>query len=260
MRPRGGVRAVDPSSRNHVNASSTVLVVLAALSAVGLILVGYQSDSTVNSRLDLREDAGQSDSGGVVASQVGVPMPLTKPSRGLARGADRERDSKVQASGIGGRATVEDRELLQSAPTPSQDGSGFLVLHDCCGETTQLAPGTWSIDGDTLMIFDLQGRLREAGTWNGRSKHGHWDYYSENGSVVLAGTYANGKADGLWRQWHPNGMLACEATTKDGDFHGWCFFWKSDGTADVLKSGQYHMGRRIDQAETPVPLPAELAF
>jgi antitoxin component YwqK of YwqJK toxin-antitoxin module len=38
-------------------------------------------------------------------------------------------------------------------------------------------------------------------------RHGYWEHYYSDGTLMFKGYYINGKANGYWKEYHRNGTL-----------------------------------------------------
>lgn len=60
-------------------------------------------------------------------------------------------------------------------------------------------------------------------------RHGRFEHYAQDGTLLSEGFYADGKEEGVWRDFHPNGQLAAEGQYSQGQEVGRWRYWTADG-------------------------------
>ena len=71
-------------------------------------------------------------------------------------------------------------------------------------------------------------------------RHGRFEHYAEDGTLLSEGSYVDGKEEGVWRDFHPNGQLAAEGHYSQGNEVGLWRYWAEDGRAEGEESAGEH--------------------
>jgi hypothetical protein len=64
-------------------------------------------------------------------------------------------------------------------------------------------------------------------------RHGRFESFAENGTLLSEGHYIDGKEDGWWKDSHPNGQLAAEGRYEQGSEVGIWKYWSIDGLEEA---------------------------
>jgi multimeric flavodoxin WrbA len=67
-------------------------------------------------------------------------------------------------------------------------------------------------------------------------KHGTWEFYYQNGQLLIVSNYKNGIIEGTYQRYHENGMLHSEGNYVNGKKDGYWKFYKSDGSFENQRS------------------------
>lgn len=63
-------------------------------------------------------------------------------------------------------------------------------------------------------------------------RHGKFEQYAEDGTLLSEGQYVDGKEEGIWRYYHPDGNLAAEGRYSQGAEVGRWRYWSADGSEE----------------------------
>jgi hypothetical protein len=103
-----------------------------------------------------------------------------------------------------------------------------------------------SVPHGKYSFFDVDGFLKETGTYINGKKEGVWLGYNDKGLIVDSGTYVNGHLKGVRMKWYSNGM-ASDSLNFDGAGNGVQISWYESGPVasagywmqDTLKKGRW---------------------
>ncbi|MGZ3851537.1 MAG: hypothetical protein ACXVLT_15485 [Flavisolibacter sp.] len=98
----------------------------------------------------------------------------------------------------------------------------------------------------SYISYDIDGHLKENGTYKDGKKDGAWFGYNESGLIVDSGMYVSGRLKGVRMEWYDNGMPR-DSMNFDGAGNGVQVSWYNDGslasagywTQDTLKRGRW---------------------
>ncbi|PTB22165.1 hypothetical protein C9I57_04445 [Trinickia symbiotica] len=63
-------------------------------------------------------------------------------------------------------------------------------------------------------------------------RHGRYEHYAVDGTLLSEGQYVDGKEEGVWRDYQPNGNLAAEGQYSQGEQVGHWRYWSADGNEE----------------------------
>lgn len=89
-------------------------------------------------------------------------------------------------------------------------------------------------------------KIQMTGTYKSKkltSRHGHFIYYHENGTVSSEGNYREDKLEGPWTYWYENGQKKSEGEYKAGLEEGIWQYWYENG--GKLSGGIYFKDEKI---------------
>jgi antitoxin component YwqK of YwqJK toxin-antitoxin module len=95
-------------------------------------------------------------------------------------------------------------------------------------------------------FFDVEGFLKETGTYTNGKKEGLWLGYNNKGYIIDSGVYVNDHLKGIRLKWYSDGMQS-DSLNFDGKGNGVQISWYNDGnpasagywTQDTLKKGRW---------------------
>lgn len=103
-----------------------------------------------------------------------------------------------------------------------------------------------SVPNGNYTSYDIDGYLKENGTYVNGKKEGVWLGYNNKGLIIDSGMYMNGHMKGPRMKWYDDGMLS-DSMNFDGAGNGVQISWYDDGTLasagywtqDTLKKGRW---------------------
>lgn len=119
----------------------------------------------------------------------------------------------------------------------------IMITSSIYGQTTKSTP---SPDVIHLMPVNAPDSVKHRNKIDGLgNKVGKWEYYSENGKLVLSIEYLNNKRDGAYARYQVNsGLLFEKGYYKNGIKHGEYFRYFTNGSIRV--KGHYESGFKSD--------------
>ena len=75
-------------------------------------------------------------------------------------------------------------------------------------------------------------------------RHGYWEYYHPNGTLMYKGNYVNGNRYDYWESYYGNDKLEFKGNFFNGNRHGYWESYCSNG--DLFYKGNYDMGKVVN--------------